>query len=481
MKPTKTAAIIYCTIFCIISIFVSLITISTIYHFYHHKLCTYKTRHLSQSNNHNNIAPKYEINPKIKYSTIIGIVCNTIQVYSSFIMMIITAINPSKHNDWHILAPIGILFYAIGRWTMSYSFIIRLDITFKSSMYQYSSWILKLLYLFLGILGLCKLIVFIAHLPLNWTGIPLSIIYEIRYHGAETWAILESIFSVLLLFLFIKKLFGLFSMTIKQSDLEKKEKFGGTLSQFPDLYDTRTSPTNHHHRNGSNHMTLNNNKDHDYNEETETGTTREGTGDIELQISSPCSVVLSASPHDIDTHITNKEEKNNNNNEENTMMNTSNSNNNVQSADSQFNFDVDHDIDRDIDDIALNINNMDTLNNNMGNPIQVRQFSMESIVSNMEKAEMTVDKNTLSAMTKYTLLVISIIISSSLFITSSIIFMDQSYFIFIFIGIDSFINALSMYLFNRFTAKIYATICGFAHRKCQKCCICCISISYMLR
>ena len=467
MEPTKTEAITYCTIFCIISIFVSLISISTIYHFYHHKLCICKNK--NSSNNTPIKHEKYEINPKIKYSTIIGILCNTIQVYSSLIMMIITAVNPSNHNpsnhnQWHILSPIGILFYAIGRWTMSYSFIIRLDITFKSSMYQYSSWILKLLYLFLVILGLCKLIVFAVYLPLNWTKIPISIIYKIRYRGAETWAILESIFSVLLLFLFIRKLFGLFSMTIKQSDLEKKDKFGGTLSQFPELYD-------------QNGMTLSNGPDKDsYNDETETGTTMTGTGDIELQISSPCSVVTSPEPdtediesvdhtHSVHHNTPNKEEKDNNDNN-----NEESNDNNVQSADSDFHFNHD----RDIDDIAFNINNM-------SNPRQVRQFSLESIASNMEKAEMTVDKNTLSAMTKYTLLVTIIIISSSLFITSSIIFMDQSYFIFIFIGIDSFINALSMYLFNRFSAKIYAIICGFAHRKCQKFCICCISISYMLR
>ena len=91
MDLTKTEAIIYCVIFCIISVFVSCISVSTIYHFYHHKLCKNSAKTHAKHE-------KYEIHPKIKYSIITGILCNTIQVYTSLIMLIMIVIDPSKYD-----------------------------------------------------------------------------------------------------------------------------------------------------------------------------------------------------------------------------------------------------------------------------------------------------------------------------------------------------------------------------------------------
>ena len=396
MRLDKTGAISFCVIFFILSLLTLLISISSLIN-----LCFPSCINLRKSSQNSDTITKVknhsknEMNSKIKCTTIVVVISSSFCVCVSFIMMIIVSINESKWNEWKILGPIALFFYSIGRWTMLYSFVIRLDITFKNSVYQYKPLIIIILNLFLIIIGLSVFVVVFAHLPLQWLLISDKIAYKIRYYGAQIFGILELIFSVLLLFLFIKRLFSLFSMSIKQSDSFKQRQNSVHQNNESNVTETATTITTSH-------------------------------DDVELQI-----------------HSENDDNNNNNNNNDNN-------------------------------------NNIDNFDDILKQRQRQRQISVDSLASNMEKTEMNVDKYMLFAMTKYTLLASIVIISSTLSLSISVL-INQSYFIFILLGIDAFITAFCMYLFNAFSKHIYLRICKYPHKGCRKCCLCCMTISYFCR
>ena len=83
------------------------------------------------------------------------------------------------------------------------------------------------------------------------------------------------------------------------------------------------------------------------------------------------------------------------------------------------------------------------------------------------------DREMLIVMTRYILSVSIAIISSTTAIILSII-INYGYYISIIVGFDAFLNGLCLYLFNKFSYRVYNTICHHPHKLYESLCIKCI-------
>ncbi len=345
--------ILCCTIFSILSLIASTILIASCKQIYCNKWCTQRQRKSSCTSDdqwRNN-----DMNTYIKNATFIGLFSYVSSLIVSFIATILEVIYTTERDYPRPLLIAGVAFYMIGRWTILLSFIQRIDYTFRYSIYTYSKCTIRFMY---GTIFFLLVSLFI-YIPLGLSEIiPDNDIKDaIAIYGILIWITIEFIFSNILMFAFIKKLFNLFVTTMKQR-----------LSN-------RIIP--------------------------------------EIQLASSAS--------DLDT----------------------NSNRNRIPSDS--------------------VN------------------STKSSTKSMRKqTEDNVDPETLNAMTKYTLLVVIALSSSTMTVLIGVV-LTRVYHMFIIMGADAFINSLCIFMFNRFAKRIYSIFCKYPDKCCKCLCVRCISCVFLCK
>lgn len=201
----RSAELILCPIFAIFSCIAIFIMYDSIKHLY------FKY----------NINDENELKNPIRYITIIGIITYLLSVLISFIWTILCVIESNTSMGKNEMILIGTILSLLGRWCMLLLFVMRIDYTFRDSIFEYSPFIIITLYLSVGALFILIIILSIFGYSNNLI-ISSNISYNIRLYGLIIFIIIEFILSILLIILFLQKLFNLFVKRIKSTISDKE-------------------------------------------------------------------------------------------------------------------------------------------------------------------------------------------------------------------------------------------------------------------
>eukprot|EP01084_Bolivina_argentea_P318341 552051_1 len=189
--------------------------------------------------------PKEDMNNCIRHTTSISIF-----FFLSLILIVFTRMSISivygyyfiyfEYRDYMSIPML--LCYLVGRWTMLLSFILRLDHTFRDSVYQYKPCTIRLLYTMLFISLLYMVVLSTLFMPGSVHN-PLMI--KIRTYMTIFIILYEFIFINMLMILFIRKLFDLFARTVTLNktknitiELEVANSSASSISPAPNAIDS---------------------------------------------------------------------------------------------------------------------------------------------------------------------------------------------------------------------------------------------------
>ena len=339
-------------------------------------------------------------------STMIGIICYGLSLFVCSMYTFLITLIPITRRQELIIGLISATLYFIGRWCMLFIFVLRIDITFRGSIFEYPSCLIRTLHLMLFIFIIIIALIITGFLDIINPNLKLLALH-IRVLSTIVWAILDFLLSTLLIILFLRKLFYLFVREMQYSAAKEKSRASSN-----DYYHTQDAIQHN----------------------VETGTEDDGSNDEDEQEQRSDMDVA----QDMYTIVTNTET------------------NTTGTVTVTF--------------VEENLNERDDLkaggNDNDDSGEDVAMGYQHGDIHYRE-AEMLI------AMTRYTLLVSIAIVSSAAAIVMCII-VDYGYYICVIMAVEAFINGLCLYLFNRFSYKVYNVICNYPHRLCESLCIECI-------
>eukprot|EP01084_Bolivina_argentea_P318340 552050_1 len=155
-----------------------------------------------------------DMNNCIKHTTAISIFFFLFPVIVIFIRMAISIVYGyyfiyAEYGDYMTIPMLSC--YLIGRWTMLLTFILRLDYTFRDTVYQYKPCAIRTLYIMLFISLVYTLVISTLFMPGSDDNL---LMVKIRSYMTICVVIYEFIFINMLMILFIRKLFDLFVRTV---------------------------------------------------------------------------------------------------------------------------------------------------------------------------------------------------------------------------------------------------------------------------